>query len=194
MTNTTVPTKRLVIDSPDTGVFTMAFVDAPAIMVNWFKFSEDKEIKFAIQNEEQRIVFGPALIPNLPIPRTSPDGTTFVVYMDAPTIQQIAIRYAQQGRQNSVNEMHDDARAIDGVTVFESFIVDKNRSNPPKGFESLPEGTWFISAKVNNDGLWAKIKSGEFMGFSIEGFFEQQPVKDLSIEQVEAITESILTQ
>lgn len=190
----TVPTKRLVINDPGTGVFTMAFVDAPAIMVNWFKFSENKEIKFAIQNEEQRIVFGPALIPNLPIPRVAADGSKFVVYMDAPTIQDIAIRYAQQGRQNSANEMHDDSRMLSGVTVFESFIVNKDRSNPPKGFESLPEGTWFISAKVNNDELWAKIKSGEFMGFSIEGFFEQQPVQDLTIEQVEAIMESILEQ
>ena len=39
------------------------------------------------------------------------------------------------------------------------------------GFEDLPDGTWFISAKVNNDAIWSKIKAGEVRGFSVEGNF-----------------------
>ena len=40
-----------------------------------------------------------------------------------------------------------------------------------KGFEDMPDGTWFISAKVDNDEVWAKVKSGEIKGFSVEGIF-----------------------
>jgi len=189
-----IVTKKLVLSDSDTGVKSMAFVDAPAIMVNWFAFSEQKVISFAVQNEDQRIVFGPALIPNLPIPRIDEFGNQFIVYMDDQTIQEVALRYMQQGRQNSANEMHDPTKTVSGVTIFESFITNKDRSNPPVGFESLPLGTWFISAKVNNDELWAKIKSGEFKGFSIEGFFEHEPAPTLDYQQVEAITESILSQ
>jgi hypothetical protein len=38
-------------------------------------------------------------------------------------------------------------------------------------FKDLPDGTWFISAKVENDEVWNKIKSGEVKGFSVEGIF-----------------------
>ena len=39
------------------------------------------------------------------------------------------------------------------------------------GFEHLPKGTWFVTMKVNNDDIWAKVKEGEIKGFSIEGYF-----------------------
>jgi hypothetical protein len=40
----------------------------------------------------------------------------------------------------------------------------------------LPEGSWFITAKVNNDDVWTKIKSGDIKGFSIEGLFKYSPI------------------
>ena len=38
------------------------------------------------------------------------------------------------------------------------------------GFD-LPNGTWFVKMKINNDELWQKIKAGELKGLSIEGYF-----------------------
>ena len=35
----------------------------------------------------------------------------------------------------------------------------------------LPDGTWFVKMKINNDDLWQKIKNGELRGLSIEGYF-----------------------
>jgi hypothetical protein len=41
------------------------------------------------------------------------------------------------------------------------------------GFD-LPKGTWMIAMKVDNDETWAKVKSGELKGFSIEGYFAER--------------------
>ena len=35
----------------------------------------------------------------------------------------------------------------------------------------LPDGTWFVKMKINNDELWNRIKDGELRGLSIEGYF-----------------------
>ena len=35
----------------------------------------------------------------------------------------------------------------------------------------LPNGTWFVKMKIENEELWNKIKSGELKGLSIEGYF-----------------------
>ena len=35
----------------------------------------------------------------------------------------------------------------------------------------LPNGTWFVKMKIDNDELWNKIKEGELKGLSIEGYF-----------------------
>ena len=35
----------------------------------------------------------------------------------------------------------------------------------------LPNGTWFVKMKINNDELWQKVKDGSLKGLSIEGYF-----------------------
>jgi hypothetical protein len=47
------------------------------------------------------------------------------------------------------------------------------------GYEDAPDGSWFISAKVDNEEVWAKIKAGDFKGFSVEGQF----AKELKVEE-----------
>jgi len=56
---------------------------------------------------------------------------------------------------------------------------------PMAGYEDLPNGTWFVSMKVNNPAVWQKVKEGKLKGFSIEGFFgmEKKEVKaEMSID------------
>jgi hypothetical protein len=82
----------------------------------------------------------------------------------------------------------------DGVYMFESFLIDKSRMSNPKGFEDLPDGSWFGSYKVDNEDIWAKIKSGEFKGFSVEGDFIPKEMNKVSeealISQITAIIQS----
>lgn len=189
-----IPVKKLVFSSTgESGVKTIAFVDSPAIMVNWVAFNEEKEpIKFAIQNEDKRMILSPALIPDLPIKRIDPAGAPFAVMMDRDTVFEAAFTWQQQGRQNLANEMHQSSQELSGITWFATFVSDEKYLPNPEPFKSLPIGTWFVMGKVNNDGVWAKVKSGEFKGISIEGLFDMLAVEPLDTQQIEAITESIL--
>ena len=38
------------------------------------------------------------------------------------------------------------------------------------GFD-LPNGTWFVKMKIDNEELWQDIKSKKIKGLSIEGYF-----------------------
>jgi hypothetical protein len=44
------------------------------------------------------------------------------------------------------------------------------------GFD-LPDGTWFVKMKINNDELWKKVKDGQLKGLSIEGYFTDKMSK-----------------
>jgi len=135
------------------------------------QIDRESKMRFAIQNEERRIVTGPLMIANLPIYRKSPDGFEFYVVFDADTIEQLVMKYYKAGLQHSVNLMHNGIQ-VDGVYMFESFIVDSQRGiTAPKGFENVPDGSWFGSYKIENEEVWNLVKAGKFRGFSVEGIF-----------------------
>ena len=46
--------------------------------------------------------------------------------------------------------------------------MNKERGIAPKEFENLPDGTWILTAKVENNDVWDLVKSGELTGFSID--------------------------
>jgi len=140
------------------------------------KEKEEKEKyaeKFKIVNEEQRIVSGPLMLAGELIYRNNEKIGEHYVKFSAETIKHIAIKFAKKKYQTNVNLMHDPAQVVKGVTMFESFIVDKTRGiNPMQGFEDVPDGSWFGSFYVENQEVWNRIKSGEFRGFSVEGLFD----------------------
>ena len=43
---------------------------------------------------------------------------------------------------------------------------------PPKGYEDVADGSWFVSYLIDNEDVWQRVKSGEFKGFSVEGVFD----------------------
>lgn len=158
-------------------VSAVALVDMPAIGENFFVF-KDERLNFAVTNEDERVIVGPAMIPDSPIYRVDPDGTEYYVVFDVPTINKIAQKFYAKGLQQSANEMHEPSRTIEGLTFYQSWIADEKKGIPKmKQFEDLPDGTWFMGAKVNNEDAWSKVKSGEFKGFSVEGLFDMVPVK-----------------
>lgn len=167
-----LPIYEMVINPEETSeveVSFVALVDKPAIERNFMSF-KDARLEFDI-NEEQRIISGPAMVADQPIYRKDENGE-YNVFFTAETIRDIAIKFFKKDYQKNLNLFHDPNLAVDGVTIFESFVSDAARGiSPMKGFEDLPDGSWFISAKVDNDEVWAKIKSGEVKGFSVEGIF-----------------------
>jgi hypothetical protein len=130
-----------------------------------------KHEKF-VANEEKRVVTGPLMIPEIPIYRRDEGGEFYVVF-GRDTIYQIAQKFMKELRNDKVNQMHQPDQKVEGVYMFESFIINSERGiNTPKGFEHLPDGTWFGSYKIDNDEVWQQVKDGTFNGFSVEGFFE----------------------
>jgi hypothetical protein len=150
----------------------VALVDRPAIERSFLAFAEAKEkMSFAIQDEEERIISGPLMLADTPIYRYDSSGEYYVVFT-ADTIKKIAQKYFKKGYQSNVNLMHDNGMTVDGVTMFESWIVDEKRGiKAMKGFEDVKDGSWFGSFKVENEDVWELVKEGKLKGFSVEGVF-----------------------
>jgi hypothetical protein len=155
------------------------------------QIDREKMQAFAVVNEEERVVIGPAMIPDKKIFRRDPDGTEYEVFFTKDTIRIIAEKFYRKGFQNNGNEMHDSSKPVDMV-FFQSWIADESKGIPKmKQFESLPDGTWFLGAKVNSDEAWAKVKDGTFKGFSVEGMFDMMPIK-MSMKMSEEAAANII--
>ena len=224
-------------ENDETGVDFVAFVDKPAIEVNWKAFNSEfgtnpssgetqeeylnrcipDEINaghekdqavaicyskwenrnftkqgFKTVDQERRIVSGALMLADTPIYRRDDIYGEYQVVFTPDTIEKIVNKFFKNGNQANVNGMHNQNFVIDGVYMFESFIIDKSRGiKAPKGFENIPEGSWFGSFKVDNEQIWNDyVKSGVFKGFSVEGMFNQSltPTEDFS-EVMQALKE-----
>ncbi len=167
-------------DTDESEVSFVALVDRPAIQRNFLAFASEQ--KFAI-NKDRRIITGALMIADLPIYRSNKDLGEFYVMFDKQEIEKIVLKFFRKGYTSNVNEMHDENKQVDGVYMFESFIVDEKRGiTAPKGITGVTDGSWIGSYKVDNDAIWKSILKGDFQGFSVEGIFDMKIAKK-SIEQ-----------
>jgi hypothetical protein len=175
-------------EQDDAEVNFVSLVDRPAIQRDFLVFSEQQ--MFDIQDDDQRIVTGPAMIPDSPIYRNDDNGQYYVVF-DADTINKIAYRFFKKGYQANINTMHKADSIVANSVFYESWVVDRDKGKMPlAAFKDVPDGTWFLTAKINNDETWAKIKSGEYKGFSVEGLFDYTPVA--SVDPEDALLKEIM--
>jgi hypothetical protein len=190
-----LPIKKAIIDVEDSemGLKTVSLVSDPAIQINWIKFNKQSEIKLAIQNEDKRIIFTPVLIPNQLIYRNIA-GEEFNLMFDKETIELVEQKWVKDNLSSAVDIEHS-SKLIEGVTFFESVLLNNERFATAKGFEGLPEGTWFLTGKVEIDDVWTKIKSGEVNGVSIDGLFKTAEVNKVTMsdEQVIKIINNLKT-
>lgn len=167
-----LPVYEMIINPDETSdveVSFVALVDKPAIERNFLAFNS-QQLYFKT-DEDKRIIAGPAMVADTLIYRRDDKGE-YNVFFSADTVKQIALKFAKKGYAKNLNLFHDPALPAEGVTIFNSFVSDKSIGiQPMKGFEDLPDGSWFISAKVENEEIWQKIKNGEVRGFSVEGNF-----------------------
>lgn len=154
------------------GVFAISLVEQPAIEENWVALK--KEQKEALQcakvDEDKRLLIAPALIPNKQIFRLDEKGQDYYVYFSKDTIKQASELFLKRSNQSNATLEHK--LELDDIFVVESWIKESAVDKSAKyGFEDLPNGTWFVTMKVENDAVWSKVKEGEIKGFSIEGYF-----------------------
>ncbi len=176
-----LPLYKLQIDKDAEGMDYMGLVDFPAHGKNWLTFNKQTPEKTEFKqhfNDEKRIVTGVAIATNLPIYRRKPDGTEYNVIFTKEDTQAIAVALAENDYMNNVNEMHDLNKDVKGMVLFGSYFIEDDKRNIPDAFknQNLQPGSWIVSYKVNNDEVWEKMKKGEFVGFSIEGWFKEVEV------------------
>lgn len=155
-------------------MITISLVDLPAVEADFVAFSKEEEaIKFAVENEEQRMVKGVVMRASHPIYRIS-NGYEYYIQYSKETIKQMAQKYLADGLQNRVDLMHD-GEMVSGVEMVELFIKDVENGVNPKGFEEIEDGSLFATFHVENEDIWNSIKEGVYKGFSLEGFFNVVP-------------------
>ena len=135
---------------------------------DWWRMSAEKRFSF---NDDQMIVTGPAMIPNMMIPRRDAMGNLFHVYFSEETVRKIAQKFLEQNKQHNTDIDHDD-NVTNENTLLESWIVEDPEKDKAAalGFD-VPKSTWMTSYKINNKETWQKIKEGKLNGFSIAGQF-----------------------
>ena len=138
---------------------------------NMSKFSSEEAV-FSVFNNEQRLLLGPAMIPDkMIIRRNEITGEIYYVYFTAETIKKLQQKFMQEKLLDKTNIEHG-RKFLSGVDVVESWIVEDQTKDKQQVFGmNYPKGTWMVSVKVNDDATWGKVKDGKLKGFSVQGYF-----------------------
>tara|TARA_R100001460_G_scaffold5697_5_gene15559 strand:- start:911 stop:1873 length:963 start_codon:yes stop_codon:yes gene_type:complete len=149
----------------------ISLVSAPAIEENFVYFGKEKHnLTFAKVDEDKRMLVSPALIPNKQIFRYNPQtDSEYYVYFSKDTVRQAAELYLKHNNHHKATYEHQDR--VSGVLTTESWIKEGDMDKSKMYGFDLPNGTWFVKMRIDNDDLWNKIKEGELKGLSIEGYF-----------------------
>jgi hypothetical protein len=176
---------KLEDDKNGEGITAISLVKNPAIEQNWIAFSKNgdmvakpnKAFAFKTIDEEQRIIAGPAMIPDKLIYRQDPDGDEYFVFFNGTTIRELSERFLLQGKQNNMTLEHE--ATLNDLSVVESWIVEDSEKDKSAiyGFD-LPVGSWFVKVKVLNDDVWGLVKGKSVAGFSVEGVFTRELIKN----------------
>jgi hypothetical protein len=161
---------ELIIDEKDeeSGISAVSVVESPAIESDFLALKKH-EIELKEVDAEKRILMGAALIPNKQIYRTNEKKEEYYIYFSEATVRKASELFFMNSNQNNATLEHKDK--IEGMSVVESWIIEGDHDKSMNYGFNLPQGTWMISMKVNNDEIWNKVKAGEVKGFSIEGYF-----------------------
>jgi hypothetical protein len=161
------------------GVYAVSLVSEPAIMVDFVALSKSHLLLAQVEDGEKRMLYGPALIPNQPIVRYDGNGEKYYITYSTQTIEQTAQEFLKRNMHHNHTIQHE--MPVNNLTVVESWVTmgahDKSMN---LGFD-LPEGTWMIGVKVDDEATWQAVKNGEVKGFSIEGWFA--PMSETQVQE-----------
>ena len=158
-------------ESQDLAIDAISLVTSPAIEQDFVFFGKEKNnLTFAKIDEEKKMLISPALIPNKQIFRHDPNtDSDYYVYFSKETVAKASELYLRHNNHHKATYQHQDR--VSGVLAIESWIKEGDQDKSKLYGYDLPNGTWFVKMKIENDELWNKIKEGELKGLSIEGYF-----------------------
>jgi len=189
---------ELIVDGDEDFLTAMGFVDYPAIEKQLVYFGDDRtNFTFGKEIEEQGIIVSPALIADKRIFRFDPEtNEEYYVYFSEDTIRQLSQGFLMSENFKNNTEQHE--KQIEGVHLIYSWIVENQDDQlmTKYGFKDIPNGSWAVAYKIENEDIKAKIKSGEIGGISIEAFLTEKYDKHFSrdeqkIEQIKDLLNSL---
>jgi hypothetical protein len=170
---------ELVIDdeSESLAIDAISLVSAPAIEQDFVYFGKEKNnLTFAKVDEEKRMLVSPALIPNKQIFRYDPNtDKEYYVYFSPDTVRKASELYLKHNNHHKATQEHNER--VSGVLTVESWIKEGDMDKSKLYGYDLPNGTWFVKMRIDNDKLWQDIKDGSLKGLSIEGYFTDKMEK-----------------
>ena len=127
-------------------------------------------------DEEKKMIYSPAMLPDRMIPRIDEvTNEKYFVYFTKETIEKISQKFLMEKRINKTNLEHTNLK-YDDIYMVESWIVTSDLDKAYSlGFtrQQVPIGSWMVAYKVTNDKVWNEyIKKGKVKGLSVEGEFE----------------------
>ena len=185
---------ELVLDQEgeDIGITAISVVSSPATEERFIAL-KSQEFKFAEQDKEKRLMLGAALVPNKPIFRKGQnEDEDYYIFFSKETIRKASELFFINGNQSESTLEHDTK--LEGLTVCESWIVEREVDKSRHYGLDVPVGTWMVSVKCSNDKVWEKVKKNEVSGFSIEAFFSDRMStrpKDKTLKEEAAAQEFI---
>lgn len=158
-----------------TGLGFISTVDYPAIEKNFVALSK-QPLKFNFSQDRQ-MLYGPILIPELAIYRYDEKLGEYYVKFSKEVIEKLVRKFQAQQKTINLNYQHQPNSQIEGAVIQEIWLTGKPDKSESLGYD-LPEGSAFIAAHIGNKEFWEKeIKSGNVMGFSIEGYLDMEMKK-----------------
>ena len=164
-------------DSQELAIDAISLVSAPAIEQDFVYFGKEKNnLTFAKVDEEKRMLVSPALIPNKQIFRYDPNtDSEYYVYFSPDTVRKASELYLKHNNHHKATQEHNER--VSGVLTIESWIKEGDMDKSKLYGYDLPNGTWFVKMRIDNDSLWQDIKQGNLKGLSIEGYFTDKMEK-----------------
>ena len=158
-------------DSEELTIDAISLVTSPAIEQDFVFFGKEKNnLTLAKIDEEKRMLVSPALIPNKQIFRYDANtDSDYYVYFSKETVRQASELYLKHNNHHKATYQHEDR--VSGVLTVESWIKEGDMDKSKLYGFDLPDGSWFVKMKIENDEIWSRIKEGELKGLSIEGYF-----------------------
>lgn len=174
------------------GVEAISIVENPAIQSDFIALAENETpIQLAEVSEDKRLLMGAALIPDKPIYRNQ-DGEEFYIYFSKETVRKAAEMFFKNSNHKNATLEHN--AKLNGMTVYESWIVEDAQFDKTRKYGlDVPEGTWVVTMKVDDDKVWNEyVKDDKVFGFSIEGQFANALRKEVDTPLPEMLSDQKL--
>lgn len=165
-------------DNDTLGLICVSLVENEAVQSKFIHFDSQEPVALTLSKDENhRTVSGIALRADYPILRLDEHGEPYYVIFTKDVIEKMVKRYAQNNLMNQVSLQHN-GKLVEGIYLYESYIIDKSRGICPEEFANIENGSWIVSYYVENDEIWDEIINGHSLqGFSVECLVNLQPNK-----------------